>query len=173
MPQMKIVDRYIGRNVIAATLTVLLVLLAIFAFFAFIDELEEIGRGSYTLGGAAVVVLLGLPGLAYELFPVAALIGALLGLGGMMERNEIAVVRAAGVSKLRVIGSVMKTGLVFVTAAVLIGELVFPIAEQKAREVRTLAISDRTASTTSTFARSFPARNFATSTSSSSTSSSG
>ncbi|MGR8919420.1 MAG: LPS export ABC transporter permease LptG [Gammaproteobacteria bacterium] len=148
MPHMRIVDRYIGRNVIAATSTVLLVLLAIFAFFAFIDELEEIGRGSYTLGGAAVVVLLGLPGLAYELFPVAALIGALLGLGGMMERNEIAVVRAAGVSKLRVVWSVMKTGLVFVTAAVLVGELVFPTAEQKAREIRTLAISDRTASTT-------------------------
>ena len=34
MASMKIVDRYIGRNVIGATLTVLVVLLAIFTFFA-------------------------------------------------------------------------------------------------------------------------------------------
>ena len=83
---MKTVDRYIGHNVIASTLTVLIVLLAIFSFFAFIEELEDVGRGSYTLLGAALVVGLGLPGLAYDLFPIAALLGALLGLGSMMER---------------------------------------------------------------------------------------
>ena len=81
---MKTVDRYIGQNVMGATLTVLFVLLAIFTFFSFIDELEEIGKGSYSLGGASAVVALRLPGLIYELFPIAALIGALLGLGGMM-----------------------------------------------------------------------------------------
>ena len=129
--RMKIVDRYIGQNVIASTVTVLIVLLAIFTFFAFMDELEDIGRGSYTLGRAALVIFLSVPGLAYELFPIAALLGALLGLGSMMERNEIAVVRAAGVSKLRVIGSVMKTGLVFVVAAVLIGELVFRLSSEE------------------------------------------
>ena len=145
---MKIVDRYIGQNVISATLTVLLVLLAIFSFFDFIEELEDLGRGSYTLGKVAMVVILSLPGLAYDLFPIAALLGALLGLGAMMERNEIAVVRCAGVSKLRVIWSVMKAGFVFVVIAVVIGELVFPLAEQKARDMRALAIADRVATAT-------------------------
>ncbi|MCB1745945.1 MAG: LPS export ABC transporter permease LptG [Gammaproteobacteria bacterium] len=136
MASMKIVDRYIGRNVIGATLTVLVVLLAIFTFFAFIDELEDIGRGTYTLTLAAAYVGLSLPGLVYQLFPIAALIGALIGLGSLVERNEIAVVRCAGVSKLRVIAAVMKAGAIFVIAAVLIGELVFPPAEQHARVLR-------------------------------------
>lgn len=140
---MKIIDRYIGHAVVGATLTVLLVLLAIFAFFTLIDELEEIGRGTYGIVQACLVVTLRLPGLAYELFPVAALIGSLLGLGAMMERNELSVVRCAGVSKTRVIWSVMRAGLLFVFVAVLIGEVVYPAAERQARELRTLAIEDR------------------------------
>ncbi|MEQ8232071.1 MAG: LPS export ABC transporter permease LptG [Gammaproteobacteria bacterium] len=144
---MRIFDRYVGRTVIGATLTVLVVLLAIFTFFAFIDELEDLGRGTYGIGKVVLVVVLSLPGLTYDLFPIAALIGALLGLGTMMERNEIAVVRCAGVSKLRVIGAVMKAGLVFVIAAVAIGELVFPLAEHEARQLRSAAIADRVSST--------------------------
>ena len=140
---MKIFDRYVGQNVVRSTITVLIVLLSIFSFFAFIEELEDLGRGRYGLGQVAVVVLLGLPGLAYELFPIAALLGSLLSLGAMSERNEIAVVRCAGVSKLRVVWSVMKTGLLFVAVAVLIGELLFPLADRKAGQIRSYAIADR------------------------------
>ncbi len=141
--RMKIIDRYIGRTVIAAALTVLTVLLAIFTFFEFIDELEDIGRGSYDVGTALLVVALSMPRLAYDLFPIAALIGALLGLGALSERSEIAVVRAAGVSRLRIIGSVMKTALLFVLGAVLLGEGLYPPAERAARDLRTGAIEDR------------------------------
>lgn len=143
---MKILDRYIGRTVIGATLTVLVVLLAIFTFFAFVDQLEDVGRGTYTLAKATLVVALSLPGLAYDLFPMAALIGCLLGLGALTERSEIAVVRAAGISKLRVIWSVMKAGLMFVFIAVVLGELLFPPAEQTARALRAEAIEARTSS---------------------------
>jgi len=140
---MKIIDRYISRAVVSATLTVLFVLLGIFSFFTFIDELEEIGRGSYGLTQAIVVVLLYLPGLAYELFPIAALIGSILGLGAMVEDNEIPVVRCAGVSKMRVVWSVMKAGLLFVAVAVFIGEVLLPPAERFAKEYRSSAIDAR------------------------------
>ena len=143
MARMKIIDRYIGQTVISATLTVLVVLLAIFSFFSLIDELEGLGRGSYGLTEVGLVVLLRLPGLAYDLFPIAALIGSLLGLGAMMERNEIPVIRCAGVAKSRVIWSVMKAGVVFVLLAVVIGELLFPPAERHARELRALAMNDQ------------------------------
>lgn len=140
---MRIIDRYIGQTVIRASLTVLVVLLAIFTFFEFIDELEDVGRGSYTLGRATLVVALSIPRLTYDLFPIAALIGALLGLGALAERSELAVVRCAGVSKLRLIGSVMKTGLLFLVVAVLVGEVLFPLAEREARALRSRSIEDR------------------------------
>jgi lipopolysaccharide export system permease protein len=144
---MKILDNYIRRNVIATTLTVLVVLLAIFSFFTFLDELEDLGHGGYGLAQAMSVVALRLPGLAYQLFPIAALLGSLMGLGGMMERNEITVIRCAGVSRERVVWSVMKAGLVVVALAVFVGEVVFPPAEGQARELRARASSDRSSST--------------------------
>lgn len=143
---MRILDRYIARNVVGATLTVLLVLLAIFTFFTFIEELEDLGRGTYTLTTAAWVVVLRIPGLVYDLLPIGALIGALLGLGALAERNEIAVVRCAGVAHRRLVWAVMKAALLFVLAAVLIGELVFPFSERESRQVRSAAIADRVAS---------------------------
>lgn len=135
---MKIIDRYIGGTVIGATLTVLLVLLAIFSFFSFVDELQDLGHGEYGLPQMALVVVLRLPGMAYDLMPIAALIGGLIGLGGLSERNEIAIVRSAGVSKGRVVWAAMKGGLVVVMMAILIGEFVFPSADREARAVRGL-----------------------------------
>lgn len=142
---MKTIDRYIAANVIASTTTVLLALLAIFTFFAVIDELEEIGRGSYGIVQVFIYVFMSAPSLAYELFPMAALIGSLLGLGAMMRNGEITVVRCAGVSKLRIVVSVMKAGSLFVAAAVLVGELMAPPAEAYARQYRSIAINDRIA----------------------------
>lgn len=142
---MRIINRYIATNVVASTVTVLLALLGIFTFFALIDELEEVGRGSYGIGQVIVYVLLSAPSLAYELFPMAALIGSLLGLGGMMRDGEITVIRCAGVSKLRVVVSVMKAGVMFVGVAVCVGELLAPPAESYARQYRSMAINDRIA----------------------------
>ena len=93
---MKILDRYIGWTTIASTATVLVVLLAVFTFFSFLDQLEDLGRGNYGLGKVIVYVLFNIPSLAYQLFPMAALIGALIGFGGMMRNGEIPVIRCVG-----------------------------------------------------------------------------
>jgi len=60
---------------------VLLVLVAIFSFFSFIDQLDDLGRGRYGLAAVIQYILLSMPRLTYELFPVSALIGTLIGLG--------------------------------------------------------------------------------------------
>jgi lipopolysaccharide export system permease protein len=143
--QMKTFDRYIGVTVISATATVLVVLLALFTFFNLIDELDKVGRGSYGVVQVIVFVLLSVPGLAYELFPMAALIGSLLGLGTLMRNSEITVIRCSGVRKIRLMMSVMKAGVVFVLIAVFIGEFIAPPAERFAREYRSMAINDRIA----------------------------
>jgi lipopolysaccharide export system permease protein len=142
---MRLLDRYIARNVIVMTLTVMFVLLAIFSFFAFIDELEEIGRGSYGIIQVIVYVSMRTPALAYELFPMAALIGSLLGLGALVRNGEITVVRCSGVSKPRVVVAVMKAAVVFVVLAMVIGELIAPPSDRFARQYRSLAINDQIA----------------------------
>ncbi len=95
-------DRYIGRTVAASTLLVLAVLLALFTFLKFVDALGDYGRGSFGLYEIARYVLLTLPGWIYALFPVAMLLGAILGLSALATGSELTVMRAAGVSLSRI-----------------------------------------------------------------------
>ncbi|MGD9600434.1 MAG: LPS export ABC transporter permease LptG [Gammaproteobacteria bacterium] len=140
---MKILDRYIGWNIISATVTVLVVLVAIFTFFAFIDQLEDVGRGTYGFAKVIVFVLFSIPSLGYELFPMAALIGSLIGFGTMMRNGELAVIRCVGVPKGRVVYAVVKAGLILLAIAMLNGEFIAPPAERFARDYRSIAINDR------------------------------
>jgi len=140
---MKILDRYIGWNIISATVTVLVVLVAIFTFFAFIDQLEDVGRGTYGFGKVVVFVVFSVPSLAYELFPMAALIGSLIGFGQMMRNGELSVIRCVGVPKVRVVYAVVKAGMILLAVAMLNGEFIAPPAERFARDYRNIAINDR------------------------------
>jgi hypothetical protein len=54
---------------------VLLVLAALSAFVGFVGQFGQIGTGSYEIGDAAIHVLLSLPSQAYDMMPVAVLIG--------------------------------------------------------------------------------------------------
>ena len=74
---MRTLKRYIGREVLLATLLIFAALLMLFAFFDLIHELGDVGRGDYTISAALLYVALHLPSRLYELFPVAALIGTL------------------------------------------------------------------------------------------------
>lgn len=142
---MKILDRYIGWTILTATLTVLTVLVGIFSFFQFIEQLEDVGRGTYTVLKVALYVLLSMPALTYELFPMAALIGGLIGFGTLMRSGELTVIRVAGVPKGRLVLSVVKSGSVLLAFAVLLGEFVAPPASHFARDYRNMAINDRVA----------------------------
>jgi len=138
---MVILDRYIMRAVISSVLLVMLILLALFAFAAFVNELTYIGKGDYGVLLALLYVGLTLPGLAYDLFPVAALLGSVMGLGMMASNSELVVMRAAGVSIGRITWSVMKAGLLLVVAAVIISEFVSGESERLAQEIRSQALT--------------------------------
>ena len=74
---MRTLTRYVGRDVLFATLTIFAALLSLFAFFDLINELSDVGKDGYTISSAMLYVALHLPSRIYELFPVAALIGTL------------------------------------------------------------------------------------------------
>ena len=95
---MSLLARYIGRTVFLNTLLVLLVLVSISSLFSFIGELDDVGKGDYTVKTALIYILLGMPGIAYELFPSSVLLGSLLGLGAMASHSELTVMRSAGIS---------------------------------------------------------------------------
>lgn len=140
---MRIIDRYLGRTVILATGVALLVLVAIDVFFAFLNEVQDIGRGRYGLREVILYVALTVPGRIHELFPVSALLGALLGLGALAAQSELVVLRAAGVSINRIALSVLRAGLLMLVVVVAVGEFVAPPAQHMAENLRATAQSQR------------------------------
>ena len=132
---MKILDRYLGSAVIGGTLLTLAVLLPLIAFFLLADEVDDLGE-SYTLANALAVASLGLPRYAYHLFPIATLIGALVGLGALASHSELVAMRATGMSIARILYAALKAGVVLAVLAWVLGELVTPEAEQTAVQWR-------------------------------------
>jgi len=115
---------------------VLLVLGALLAFVDFISELDDVGKGQYGMLQAAFFVLLSLPKRLYELFPTAVLIGSLLSLGTLAGNSELTVMRAAGVSIMRIVFSVIQAGLILLIFVAVIGEVVVPTSERQAQTLR-------------------------------------
>ncbi len=132
---MKTVRRYVARRVFAATALIFTALLFLFAFFDFIQELTDVG-GKYRVAVAALYVALSLPGRAYEILPVAALIGTLFALSQLVVNSEYTVMRVSGMSMNNMAMSLARIGITLSVCTFLLGEVVAPITEQAAQRLR-------------------------------------
>ena len=131
-------DRYIGKSVFMAIMAVLGIILGLASLFAFIDEMGDISD-TYSVWDASSFVLMTAPRRVYDMLPMAALIGCLIGLGSLASSSELTIMRAAGVSIGRIVWAVMKPMLFLMVAGVLVGEYVAPYAENQAQANRSLA----------------------------------
>lgn len=136
-----ILRRYIAKTIIASTVLVLLVLLGLYTFMDLINELDDLGKGNYAVAEILYYLLLSMPKRIYELLPVAALLGSVLGLGSLASQSELVAMRAAGVTVAAINRSVLLVALMLFAFALLIGEIVRPYTEQQAREIKSLAQS--------------------------------
>ena len=142
---MKIIDRYIGAAVFRNTALVLMVLIALDGLFRLVRELNSVGKGNYDQIEMLTYLLLTTPSHIVEFFPVAALLGAITGLGALANQSELVVMRAAGVSLLRISASVLKSGFILILAIMLLSEFVVPPAEQFAESRRSQMLAKQTA----------------------------
>jgi len=141
---MKRMDVYLARTVVVNVLLVLLVLTMLAAIINFVSEIHTTyNHEHYTLWDAAVYTVMEIPSGMYDMFTVAVLLGALLGLGELASHNELTVLRAAGVSAARLGGAALCGGLLLAAACVIIGEFVAPVAEQRAEDRRAELVEAR------------------------------
>ena len=134
--------RYLVTSVGLALLPVVFLLLALFGFLSLAEELEDVGEGSFEALDAITVVGLSLPNLVLDLLPVALLLGALVGLGGLANNSELIAARAAGRSPMQLLIPPMIFGLVLALLFLLMGEFLVPAAEQQAGQLRAKALAD-------------------------------
>jgi lipopolysaccharide export system permease protein len=128
--------KYFTREILAATVVVLLALLSLFAFFDMIRELDELGHGNYRLTAILGYVLLTLPTHTYVLLPLAGLMGTLFALARMSENSEITVMRASGLSLRQLALNVAFSGAIIALATLAFGELVAPHTEEAAKGLK-------------------------------------
>ncbi len=131
---MTLLDRYIAKTVLSYTLMTMAVLVALLVMMTFIGQQDDIGQGNYEVGDAFLFTFLTLPQQAYELLPIGALIGAILGLGAMSRDSELTVLRSSGVSVARIAGSAALAGVVIAATMWVLGEYFAPPADQYARQ---------------------------------------
>jgi lipopolysaccharide export system permease protein len=137
-----VLGRYIVRTVLGYTGLVMLVLLALGALFLFIGQQDDIGVGNYTATQALLFVGLNLPSYLFEMLPVAALIGGMLGLGNLARGSELVAMRAAGVTTLRFCIWLGWAGLLLAALMLVVGEYVAPPLGQYARQLKVFAKFD-------------------------------
>lgn len=137
----KILDMYLARTLIGTTFISLSVLIGLSALIKFVDQLRHIGRGSFDMTVAGIYVLLSLPREIEQFFPMATLLGGLIGMGILASSSELTVVQASGLSRLAIIRSAMKSALLMVLFVMALGEWLVPMSETKAKEIRAQAIS--------------------------------
>ena len=132
-----VLQRYVIRSLLGQTLLVMLVLLTLSSVYLFITEQDDIGTGTYSMSDALFKVALSLPQYVFDLLPIAALIGALLSLGSLARSMELIVIRASGVSTLRLSAWVATGGVMLMALTWIIGEYVAPPLEQYGNQMKT------------------------------------
>lgn len=130
---MRTARRYLAKEIYRSSIVVLLALLGLFTFFALIEELDNVGT-KLTLLDLFYLQALQMPTRLYELLPIGLLIGAILALASLAQRNELVILRVSGVSGMKLLRMLWIITIPWVVAAFFLSELVTPAAEIKASE---------------------------------------
>ncbi|MBV8635357.1 MAG: LPS export ABC transporter permease LptG [Burkholderiaceae bacterium] len=133
---MKILHRYIGREIARSVLYVLLFCVALQSFFDLMSELRSVGQGDYKLIHAFAYVGLDMAGYIYEFLPIAVLIGTILTLVQFAARSEFTIMRASSMSTNMIGWSLFKIGIGYVVITFLFGELISPVTSEMADHLR-------------------------------------
>lgn len=140
---MRIIDRYLASALLMGTFQVLAVLLGLTLFISLIGKLEDMGEDGYGFARVLQSVLLGLPQLGYEIFPVAVLLGALFSLGALAASKELIVLRACGLSVFRLALSAALGGAVLMGVCYLLGNWLAPQALRLEQDLQAQASAER------------------------------
>ncbi|WP_407354063.1 LPS export ABC transporter permease LptG [Luteimonas sp. R10] len=142
MPFPKLHDLYAARVVLVTVMLTWAVLTGLdFVVSGLFSEIDDIGQGDYGFFSALTYTLYSVPRRAYTMFPTAAVIGTLMGLGQLAATSELTALRALGLSRKRLSVSVAVPLLLLTVVMILNGETLAPWAQRSADGMKAAAKS--------------------------------
>ena len=141
-PFPRIHDLHVARVVVVTVLLAWAVLVGLDAVLAAVDEVDDMGQGDYGFVSVLTYVVYTLPRRAYTMFPTAAVIGTLMGLGQLAATSELTALRALGVSRRRLSLSVAVPLTLLTGVMMLSGETLGPGAQRAADAMKAAARSN-------------------------------
>jgi LPS export ABC transporter permease LptG/LPS export ABC transporter permease LptF len=136
---MKILDRYIFKEILYPSL-IALVALTFVAFLAFSREIgwlfELIVRQAATVSEISTISAAILPNVLTFTIPMAVLVGILTGFGRMSSDSEAIAFRASAISMIRLLIPVMALGVIACAANLYVNVWAAPRTAAKLRELR-------------------------------------
>lgn len=131
----RIVAQHVVKTTLLAMLGATAILSSLQVLFTYLGELGDLKEG-YGAWDALKYVLWGAPQHLYEILPISALIGAVLGLGTMASNSELIVMRASGISLWRIVGWVIRSAMVLVVLSFVLSEWVIPYTSERAEAAK-------------------------------------
>jgi lipopolysaccharide export system permease protein len=123
--------RYILKRFLFAVLAVQVIIAIIVLLFSGIENMRRYADSEASMGDVARITALQAPEVAYMVFPLVVMLASLATFLGLARSSELVVLRASGVSALRLIAIPMAAGLVL---GVLVVAFVNPLVAASMRQ---------------------------------------
>ncbi|AKS40851.1 LPS export ABC transporter permease LptG [Wenzhouxiangella marina] len=133
-------SRYLISRVLVGIGLVSLLLVGLYTLVELLREARSLAGDYQGLQMVAYLVET-LPRRLYDVFPFAALIGVMVGLGGLASGNELVAMRASGFDRQRIIQRVLLAVILCLLLLAAMAEWLIPDLESKARAEREQARS--------------------------------
>ena len=132
----KRVDWLIGTTVLVSVALMWALLVGFDALQILMRQMNDIGKGGYTLPAALMSVAWTVPRRMVEMFVWAVAIGGVLGLGSLAPTAELVALRASGLSKARICAAAAVGIAVLLVAVMTLGETLAPYGEKRAMSIQ-------------------------------------
>ena len=127
---MRTVRRFLLLHVLSAVGLVTFAFLALLFFIDMLNDLSNLGKPGFSLSGTLLHVALSMPSRAYEVLPIATLVGGVFALSSLAASSEFTILRISGLSPRAALLLLLQLAAALVITLFLLGEWLAPAAGQ-------------------------------------------
>lgn len=131
-----ILDKYINKTILSFIMIILFIYIFFSSIIKFIDQIKRIEVQEYDVVSFIFYIILCIPKEIEVFFPIAVLIGSLIGLRILMNNNELIVMQSFGISVLQIFISILKSSILLIIISIIFNEYIVPKCEKISRNYR-------------------------------------